>query len=89
MTLRGRHEGGQVSMKDDEGAGIDTAVRVKEKAVEKGLLRPEQAAKLGDRETLNLILEPEFSTAQVVTKLLGWSSALPSVKNHILFNPIV
>lgn len=89
MTLRGHHEGGQVSMEDDEGAGIDTAVRVKEKAVEKGLSRPEQAAKLGDRETLNLILEPGFSTAQVVTKLLGWCSALPSVKNHILFNPIV
>ena len=55
LTLRAYHEGGQVNIEiADDGAGIDVA-RVKQKALEKGLLRPEQADKLSDREALNLI----------------------------------
>src|SRR5208283_3855641 len=42
LALRAYHEGGQVNIEiSDDGAGIDVA-RVKQKAVEKGLLRPEQ-----------------------------------------------
>ena len=41
LTLRAYHEGGQVNIEiGDDGAGIDVA-RVKQKAIEKGLLRPE------------------------------------------------
>ena len=64
LTLRAYHEGGQVNIEiGDDGAGIDVA-RVKQKAIEKGLLRPEQAEKLSDREALNLIFLPGFSTAR-------------------------
>ena len=55
LTLRAYHEGGQVNIEiGDDGAGIDVA-RVKQKAIENGLLRPEQAEKLSDREALSLI----------------------------------
>ncbi len=71
LALRAYHEGGQVNIEiSDDGAGID-AGRVRRKAVEKGLLRPEQADKLSERETLNLIFHPGFSTADPVTRVSG------------------
>jgi two-component system chemotaxis sensor kinase CheA len=83
MTLRAYHEGGQVSIEvGDDGAGIDVA-RVKAKAVEKGFMRAEQAAKLGDREALNLIFEPGFSTAQTVTNLSGRGVGMDVVKSNV------
>src|SRR5450432_1756871 len=58
LTLRAYHEGGQVNIEiGDDGAGINVA-RVRQKAVEKEILRPEQAEKLSDREALNLIFLP-------------------------------
>ena len=83
LTLRAYHEGGQVNIEvGDDGAGIDVA-RVKQKAIEKGLLRPEQAEKLGDREALSLIFEPGFSTAQTVTNISGRGVGMDVVKSHI------
>ncbi len=83
LTLRAYHEGGQVNIEiGDDGAGIDVA-RVRQKAIEKGLLRPEQAEKLTDRETLNLIFEPGFSTAKAVTNLSGRGVGMDVVKSHI------
>src|SRR6202041_2259999 len=71
LSLRAYHEGGQVNIEiGDDGAGINVA-RVKQKAIEKGLLRAEQAEKLNDREALNLIFQPGFSTAQTVTNVSG------------------
>ncbi|MGA3239998.1 MAG: chemotaxis protein CheW [Bryobacteraceae bacterium] len=83
LTLRAYHEGGQVNIEiGDDGAGIDIA-RVKQKAIEKGLLRPEQAEKLSDREALNLIFQPGFSTAQTVTNVSGRGVGMDVVKSHI------
>ncbi len=83
LTLRAYHEGGQVNIEiGDDGAGIDV-VQVKQKAVEKGLLRPEQAEKLSDREALNLIFLPGFSTAQAVTKVSGRGVGMDVVKSNI------
>jgi len=83
LTLRAYHEGGQVNIEiGDDGAGIDVA-RVKLKAVEKGLLRPEQAEKLSDREALNLIFLPGFSTAQTVTNVSGRGVGMDVVKSNI------
>ena len=81
LTLRAYHEGGQVNIEiADDGAGIDVA-RVKQKAIEKGLLRPEQAEKLSDREALNLIFQPGFSTAQTVTNVSGRGVGMDVVKS--------
>lgn len=83
LTLRAYHEGGQVNIEiGDDGAGIDVA-RVKQKAIEKDLLRPEQAVKLSDREALNLIFHPGFSTVQTVTKVSGRGVGMDVVKSHI------
>ena len=83
LTLRAYHEGGQVNIEiGDDGAGIDVA-RVKQKAIEKGLLRPEQAEKLSDREALNLIFQPGFSTAQTVTNVSGRGVGMDVVKSNI------
>jgi two-component system, chemotaxis family, sensor kinase CheA len=83
LTLRAYHEGGQVNIEiGDDGAGIDLA-RVRQKAIEKGLVRPEQEEKLTDRETLNLVFQPGFSTAQVVTNVSGRGVGLDVVKSHI------
>jgi two-component system chemotaxis sensor kinase CheA len=83
LGLRAYHEGGQVNIEiSDDGAGIDVA-RVKNKAIEKGLLRPEQTEKLSDRETLNLIFHAGFSTAQVVTNVSGRGVGMDVVKSHI------
>jgi len=69
LTLRAFHEGGQVNIEiSDDGAGIDVT-RVKQKALENGLLRPEQAEKMSDREAINLIFEPGFSMAKKITNI--------------------
>jgi len=83
LTLRAYHEGGQVNIEiGDDGAGIDVA-RVKQKAVENGLLRLEQADKLSDREALSLIFEPGFSLAKTVTNISGRGVGMDVVKSHI------
>jgi two-component system chemotaxis sensor kinase CheA len=83
LTLRAYQEGGHVIIEiGDDGAGINVG-RVKQKAIEKGLLRPEQVEKLSDREALNLIFLPGFSTAQTVTNLSGRGVGMDVVKSHI------
>jgi two-component system chemotaxis sensor kinase CheA len=83
LTLRAYHEGGQVNIEiGDDGGGIDVA-RVKQKAIENGLLRLDQAEKLTDREALSLIFQPGFSTAQKVTNFSGRGVGMDVVKSHI------
>lgn len=83
LTLRAYHEGGQVNIEiGDDGAGIDVA-RVRQKAIEKGLLGPEQAAKLSERDALNLIFLPGFSTAKTVTNVSGRGVGMDVVKSNI------
>jgi two-component system chemotaxis sensor kinase CheA len=83
ISLRAYHEGGQVTIEvGDDGAGIDIG-RVRQKAMESGLLRAEQIEKLSDRETLNLIFHPGFSTVQKVTNISGRGVGMDVVKSHI------
>lgn len=83
LTLRAYHEGGQVNIEiGDDGAGIDVA-RVKQQAIEKGLLQPEVAQKMSDREALNLIFQPGFSTARAVTNVSGRGVGMDVVKSNI------
>jgi two-component system chemotaxis sensor kinase CheA len=83
LSLRAYHEGGQVNIEiADDGAGIDVA-QVKQKAIEKGLLGPEQAAKLTDREALGMVFLPGFSTAKKVTNVSGRGVGMDVVKSNI------
>jgi two-component system chemotaxis sensor kinase CheA len=83
LMLRACHEGGQVLVEiSDDGAGIDTA-RVKSKAIERGLITAQQAARMGEGELLNLVFLPGFSTAEKVTNLSGRGVGMDVVKTNI------
>ncbi len=83
LKLRACHEGGQVVIEiTDDGAGIDTS-RVKNKALERGLITPQQAANMSERELLNLIFLPGFSTAEKITNLSGRGVGMDVVKTNI------
>ena len=81
--MRAFHEGGQVNIEIiDDGQGINLA-RVKQKAVERNLLAPDQAAAISDREAINLIFLPGFSTAEKVTNVSGRGVGMDVVKTNI------
>jgi two-component system chemotaxis sensor kinase CheA len=83
LTLRAFHEGGQVNIEiADDGAGIDVQV-LKKKAVQKGLIRVDQAERMTDREALALIFLPGFSTAAEVTSVSGRGVGMDVVKTNI------
>ena len=83
LHLRAFHEGGQVNIEiSDDGAGLDCE-KLRRKALEKALITPEQAAKMGDREITNLIFLPGFSTAEKVTNVSGRGVGMDVVKTNI------
>ena len=83
ILLRAYHEGGHVNIEiSDDGAGIDPE-RVKRKAIEKGLIRAEQASGLSEWEALRLIFLPGFSTAEKVTSISGRGVGMDVVKTNI------
>jgi two-component system, chemotaxis family, sensor kinase CheA len=83
LSLRAFHEGGQVNIEiTDDGAGIDVD-RVRRKAVERGLVRPEVAERMGERESLQLVFAPGFSTASQVTNVSGRGVGMDVVKTNI------
>jgi len=83
LFLRAFHEGGQVNIEiSDDGAGLDQE-RIRNKAVQKGLVTADQAGRLGDREIVNLVLLPGFSTAEKVTNVSGRGVGMDVVKTHI------
>jgi two-component system chemotaxis sensor kinase CheA len=83
LTLRAFHEGGQVNIEiADDGAGID-AEGLKAKAVAKGVATTEQVARMGEREALNLIFAPGFSTAAAVTNVSGRGVGMDVVRTNI------
>ncbi|MDQ7051898.1 MAG: chemotaxis protein CheW [candidate division KSB1 bacterium] len=83
IILRAYHESGQVNLEViDDGQGIDPE-KLRQKAVEKGLINPTEARALSDRDVLNLIFRPGFSTAAKVTNLSGRGVGMDVVKTHI------
>jgi len=83
LTLRAFHEGGQVNIEIlDNGHGIDIA-KVKEKAIQRSVVTPDQAATMTDREVFNLIFLPGFSTAEKVTNVSGRGVGMDVVKTNI------
>ena len=83
LWLRAYHEGGQVIIEiADDGGGINLD-RVRQKAVEKGMVTVEQAAAMSDRESIQLILLPGFSTAAKVTNVSGRGVGMDVVKTNV------
>jgi len=66
----------------DDGRGIDPN-KIKAKAIEKGLITPEQAAEMSDEEAINLIFLPGFSTKEQVTDVSGRGVGMDVVKDVV------
>ncbi len=83
LTLAARHEGSHVVIEvSDDGRGIDVE-RVKQKAVQKGLISQEQAKRMNPSEAVMLIFAPGFSTAERVTDVSGRGVGMDAVKSSI------
>lgn len=83
LQLRALHESGKVRIEiRDDGAGID-AERIKRKALEKGLITPDQALQMSDREAVRLIFAPGFSTAEQVSDVSGRGVGMDVVRTNI------
>lgn len=83
LTLRARHESGQVVVEvADDGAGIDP-VKLGKKAVERGLITVAQLDRMSPADILQLIFLPGFSTAAAVTNVSGRGVGMDVVKTNI------
>ncbi|HKB35652.1 MAG TPA: chemotaxis protein CheA, partial [Gemmataceae bacterium] len=83
VALHAFHEGGKVIIEiSDDGAGIDPH-RVRAKAIQAKLVTPEQADRLNDRELVNLVFLPGFSTTDRVTQFSGRGVGMDVVRTHV------
>lgn len=83
VRLRAFHQENQIVITvEDDGKGMDPE-KLRQKAVEKGILSAEAAARLSDREAFNLIFMPGFSTAKTISDVSGRGVGMDIVRNHI------
>ncbi len=81
IQLTARHAGAQVHIEiTDDGAGLDSA-RIREKAIEKGLISHD--AEITEKELFGLIFAPGFSTAEKVSNVSGRGVGMDVVKRTI------
>ncbi len=66
----------------DDGAGIDVE-KVKNKAIEKGTITEKQAETMADKDFIDLLFKPSFSTADKITDVSGRGVGLDVVKTKI------
>ena len=66
----------------DDGNGIDIE-RVKNKALEKGVITEEQASMMPDKEIIDLLFRPSFSTTEKISDVSGRGVGLDVVKSKI------
>ena len=80
LRLNAYHQGNQVVIEiSDDGRGIDVE-KVRQRALAQRMLKPDEAARLTETETLELILRPGFSTADEITELSGRGIGLDIVQ---------
>jgi len=83
LKLRAFHEGGQVNIEiSDDGAGLN-GERIRQKAVERGLVTSQQATRMSDRDIFNMIFLPGFSTAEKITNVSGRGVGMDVVKTNV------
>jgi two-component system chemotaxis sensor kinase CheA len=66
----------------DDGAGINTE-KIKKKAIEKGVITEEQVARMTDKDIIDILFMPSFSTSENVTDVSGRGVGLDVVKTKI------
>ncbi len=83
IFLNAYQEGNNVVIEvGDDGAGINIE-KVKKKAIEKGLINEEQAETMTDKEAVDLLFKPGFSTADTISDVSGRGVGLDVVKTNI------
>lgn len=83
IYLNAFQEGNNVIIEvSDDGNGIDTE-KVKEKAIERGVITPEQAETMSQKEITNLLFMPSFSMAKKITDISGRGVGLDVVRSNI------
>lgn len=83
IALSARHEGGAILIEmADDGRGLPAA-RLRDKAVEAGLISAAQATAMSDAEARQLIFLPGFSTAASVTAVSGRGVGMDVVRTNI------
>jgi two-component system chemotaxis sensor kinase CheA len=83
LVLRAVHRGNMICIEvRDDGAGMDPEA-IAAKGVEKGLISQEDRARMSDREKLQLVFLPGFSTAEKVTGISGRGVGMDVVKNMV------
>jgi two-component system chemotaxis sensor kinase CheA len=83
LRLRAVQEGSHVIVEvADDGAGIDVE-RVRRKGIERGVISNERAAQMSNRELLQLIFVPGFSTAATVTNVSGRGVGMDVVRTNV------
>ena len=81
VSLRASHESGSIVVEvSDDGGGLDQE-RILAKAIERGLVK--EGASLSEGETINLIFEPGFSTADAVSELSDRGVGMDVVRRNI------
>ncbi|MCL7942871.1 Hpt domain-containing protein [Marinobacter sp. ATCH36] len=81
VTLSLTREGGDVVLRMiDDGAGIPAQV-IRDKAIRQGMMAADE--ELSEREVLQFILQPGFSTAQQVTQISGRGVGMDVVASEI------
>ena len=83
ITLRAYHRGNHIYIEvEDDGRGIDYQ-RVKQSAIERGLVSVETADRLTERDMREMLFHPGFSTAPVKTELAGRGVGLDVVRANL------
>ncbi len=83
IVLKAYHAAGQVVIEiSDDGKGLDGDM-LAETAVKKGLITSDQAKVMSEKERINLILLPGFSTAKKVTDVSGRGVGMDVVKTNL------
>lgn len=83
LRVAARQEGDRVVLTiHDDGAGIDTD-RVRQKAVERGLIPTERASSLSDVEAVQLVFLPGFSTSDAISDLSGRGVGMDVVRTAV------
>ncbi|WP_299036344.1 chemotaxis protein CheW [uncultured Pseudokineococcus sp.] len=83
VTLRARHEGGQVLVEvSDDGRGMDPRV-IGARALERGIVDEAALRKMSTTEVLGLVFTPGFSTAAAVTSVSGRGVGMDVVRTNI------
>ena len=83
IRLDAYQDGNNVTIEvSDDGAGIDVE-KIKRKALEKGQVTEEQAEYMTEKEAIDLLFMPAFSTAEKISDVSGRGVGLDVVKNKI------